>query len=190
MKKLSLILFVVILASCNSKEKEIAKTQTETKISEQKADEKVAVDLYKWYASDDNIQNFDVMKDLKDSTDYYAIDFGKVEKYLAAFKKTGLVSDKYINDQRDYFKECEAEFKKNPANDGPPYGLDYDLIMHSQDYEEDLANVDKIKVVEIYRKPTESKLKLLFFAEGKIDVTLSKTNKKWLIDKIENGYEE
>lgn len=190
MKKLILILFVVILVSCNSKEKEIAKPLTETIISEEKADEKVAVDFYKWYASDDNIQNFDVMKELKDSTDFYAIDFEKVEKYLDAFKKTGFVSDRYLNGQHNYFKECEEEFKKNPANDGPPYGLDYDLIMHSQDYDDDLANTDKIKVVEIYRKPTESKLKLLFFAGGKIDVTLSKTNEKWLIDKIENGYEE
>jgi len=186
MKKLALILFVVVLASCNSKEKEITKTE----ISKEKTDEKVAVDFYKWYASDDSIQNFDVMKDLKDSTDFYAIDFDKVEKYLVAFKKSGFVSDKYISAQREYFKECEAAFKKNPANDGPPYGLDYDLIMLSQDYEEDLANIDKIKVEEIYRKNNESKLKLLFFGGGKIDVTLTKTNEKWLIDKIENGFED
>lgn len=190
MKKLSLILFVVILASCNSKEKEIAKTQTETLIQDEKENEKVAVAFYKWYASDDNIQNFNVMKTVKDSTDYYAIDFEKAEKYLAAFKKTGLVSDKYISGQRDYFKECEAEFEKNPANDGPPYGLDYDLVMHSQEYDEDLANIDKIKVVEIYRKSSNSKLKLLFFAGGKVDVTLSKVNGKWLIDKTEGGWEE
>lgn len=190
MNKLISILSLIILTSCNSKEKEIATNTPKNEITIDKADEKTAIDFYKWYANDKKIKDVEFLKDLKDSNNFYAIDFKGTEEYLSILKKTGLVSEKYLETQREYFKECEKYFKENPENDGPPYGLDYDLIMHSQDYDEDLANTDKIKVKEIYRKNNESKLKILFFGGGKIDVTLSKTNGKWLIDKIENGFED
>jgi hypothetical protein len=190
MKKLISILSLIILTSCTFKEKENVINKPEKKIRIDKSDEKTAIDFYKWYTTDKQIKEAEFLKDLKDSNDFYAIDFTATEEYLTILKKTGLVSEKYLETQREYFKECEKHFKENPANDGPPYGLDYDLIMLSQDYEIDLANTDKIKVEEIYKKNNQSKLKLLFFGGGKIDVTLSKTDGKWLIDKIENGFEE
>lgn len=188
MKKIILILALSLLCACTSKEAKSEQNITNKEVD--KSDKKTAIDFYKWYATDKKIKDIEFLKDLKDSNNFYAIDFKGTEEYLTTLKQTGFVSEKYLQTQRDYFKDCEKYFQENPENDGPPYGLDYDLIMLSQDYEEDLANTDKIKVEEIYRKDNQSMLKLLFFGGGKIDVTLSKTNGKWLIDKIENGSEE
>jgi hypothetical protein len=70
----------------------------------------------------------------------YSVNFKQTERYLLELKRSGFISDRYIRGLRTYFKECDKNLKKNPIDDGPPDGFEFDLVMWSNsDYEEDEA---------------------------------------------------
>jgi hypothetical protein len=120
-----------------------------------------------------------------DTTKFYSVNFANTEKYLIEFKKSGLFSEKYIENQRKYFKKCESEFIAQPENDGPPSGFDYDIVMKSQDIEmEELKRDLKIKNLSITKK--KAKLTADFGIYYKLNFVLSKQNEVWKIDDIIN----
>jgi hypothetical protein len=120
-----------------------------------------------------------------DSTKFYSVNFENTEKYLTEFKKSGLFSEKYIESQRKYFKDCESDFIAEPENDGSPSGFDYDIVMKSQDFEiEELIRDLKIKNLTVTEKT--AKLTADFGIYYKLNFTLSKENEVWKIDDIIN----
>ena len=120
-----------------------------------------------------------------DTTKFYSVNFANTEKYLIEFKKSGLFSEKYIENQRKYFKKCETDFIAEPENDGPPSGFDYDIVMKSQDIEmEELKRDLKIKNLCITEK--NAKLTADFGIYYKLNFILSKENEVWKIDDIVN----
>ena len=113
-----------------------------------------------------------------DTTKFYSVNFANTEKYLIEFKKSGLFSEKYIENQRKYFKKCETDFIAEPENDGPPSGFDYDIVMKSQDIEmEELKRDLKIKNLCITEK--NAKLTADFGIYYKLNFILSKENEVW-----------
>tara|TARA_R110000868_G_scaffold173512_2_gene409651 strand:- start:1188 stop:1811 length:624 start_codon:yes stop_codon:yes gene_type:complete len=123
--------------------------------------------------------------EINDTTKFYSVNFENTEKYLAEFKKSGLFSEKYIESQRKYFKNCESDFKAEPENDGPPSGFDYDIVMKSQDFEiEELIRDLKVKNLIVTEKT--AKLTADFGIYYKLNLTLSKENEVWKIDDIVN----
>jgi hypothetical protein len=120
-----------------------------------------------------------------DSTKFYSVNFENTEKYLTQFKKSGLFSEKYIESQRKYFKDCESDFIAEPENDGPPSGFDYDIVMKSQDFEiKELIRDLKVKNLTVTEKT--AKLTADFGIYYKLNFTLSKENEVWKIDDIIN----
>jgi hypothetical protein len=120
-----------------------------------------------------------------DSTKFYSVNFENTEKYLTQFKKSGLFSEKYIESQRKYFKDCESDFISEPENDGPPSGFDYDIVMKSQDFEiKELIRDLKVKNLTVTEKT--AKLTADFGIYYKLNFTLSKENEVWKIDDIIN----
>jgi hypothetical protein len=120
-----------------------------------------------------------------DSTKFYSVNFENTEKYLTEFKKSGLFSEKYIESQRKYFKDCESDFIAEPENDGPPSGFDYDIVMKSQDFEiKELIRDLKVKNLTVTEKT--AKLTADFGIYYKLNFTLSKENEVWKIDDIIN----
>jgi hypothetical protein len=120
-----------------------------------------------------------------DSTKFYSVNFENTEKYLIQFKKSGLFSEKYIESQRKYFKDCESDFIAEPENDGPPSGFDYDIVMKSQDFEiKELIRDLKVKNLTVTEKT--AKLTADFGIYYKLNFTLSKENEVWKIDDIIN----
>ncbi|PZR41320.1 MAG: hypothetical protein DI538_01550 [Azospira oryzae] len=89
------------------------------------------------------------MLDQPDSTRPYKINFKAAEIYLDVFRKSGFISEAYIETYRQYFKECQLEFEKEPHYEGPPTGFEYDFIFRSQDYQYQRDNPDKAKTTEI-----------------------------------------
>lgn len=124
-----------------------------------------------------------VNQDMKDSADFYSVNFTETERYLAELKNSGLVSDKYLNDWRNYFKKADEQFKITHQNEGPPEGFDFDLIMWSQDF--DLAEIEKVKTLEALNGD-HATVTVEFPYHYKLQYSLSKQNDKWLIDEIKN----
>lgn len=196
-KRNLLILFSILILSCG-KTKNIESEATD--LSEKNIDslkvernESFTIkikEFINWYGKNqtklsqielvNNSQN-----EIIDSTKFYSINFENTEKYLTEFKKSGLFSEKYIESQRKYFKDCESDFVAEPENDGPPSGFDYDIVMKSQDFEiEELIRDLKVKNLSVAGKT--AKLTADFGIYYKLNFTLSKENEVWKIDDIIN----
>jgi hypothetical protein len=198
-KKIALILLATFILSCGKTKKAESKTSEMSEIDidsiktkniqSENLTNKIK-EFINWYGKNqpklskielvNNSQN-----EIIDSTKFYSVNFENTEKYLTEFKKSGLFSEKYIESQRKYFKDCESNFIAEPQNDGPPSGFDYDIVMKSQDFEmSELIQDLKIKNLSISEKT--AKLTAFFGVYYKLNFTLSKENEVWKIDDIIN----
>lgn len=176
-KTITSLSFLFILFSCANNKQE----------NESSVDKPTAVvnNFLVWYRD-----HFDMMinigfvnQDMKDSTDFYSVNFSETERFLSELKKTGMVSDTYLNNWRDYFKKADEQFKKTHQYDGPPEGFDFDLIMWSQDF--DLAEIENAKTLEAL-DGDKATVTVEFPYQYKMQYSLSKQNDIWLIDEIKN----
>lgn len=199
MKQLMIIVyFLTILTafSCYKKSgQKIDKTNTTVSTIKNIVDQepvKTVKEFLKWYRDNEKrLGTFGMVNNcstIYDSTKYYSVNFKSTEKYLTEMKKSGFISDKYINKWRQYFKKCETDFKNNPQFDGPPEGFEYNFVMWSQEYEEDLANIDKSKIIKQKIDRNKSNLTLEFPSNTKLIYWLTNENNKWFIDDIENEH--
>lgn len=113
--------------------------------------QKTVIDFLNWYKNHyDSLGKFILVRNSDfvepDSTKLYSVNFIETEKYLSALKSSGFISEQYLENQRKYFLSCDSNFNVNPEYDGPPDGFDYDFIMQSQDYEDDLNYPEMYKI--------------------------------------------
>ena len=179
MKNSYLLYFLLVFISCSSN-----KTATKQPSS-------TVIVFLKWYRTNvKSINDINLVNNngsaTVDSTKSYSVDFSATEKYLAALKKSEFISDKYITKWREHFKQCDEDFKANPQFDGPPEAFDFDLVMCSQEYDEDLANIDKAKVIKQETENNSSDVIIEFPSTMKLEYHLSSNNGKWEIDGIQN----
>ncbi|MEI7597436.1 MAG: hypothetical protein WCK02_16930 [Bacteroidota bacterium] len=151
---------------------------------------KVVVDFLYWYRDyESNSHKINMVNNCTnkfDSTKFYSVNFKGTEQYLSDMKKSGFLSEKYIEQWRTYFKQCDLSFKKNPQNDGPPEGFEYDFVMFSQDYEDDLAKLNKINIGKYKGDSNKFYLTIIFPSTQSLEFFLSINDGKWLIDDINN----
>ncbi len=148
---------------------------------------KTIMDFLKWYRDHMNIQTGLVNNsngDTHDSTKFYTVNFEATENYLSVLKSTEFISDRYVEKWRGYFKKCDKDFRDNPTNDGPPDGFEYDFIMLSQEYDEDLENLEKSKIVSQSELANNATIRIHFPNGNKLIYILSKYEGHWRIDDI------
>ncbi|MEI6487912.1 MAG: hypothetical protein WCP52_03060 [Bacteroidota bacterium] len=179
MKKIGTIYLILVFVACSSSPK-VEQESSQTVIS-----------LLKWYnANMSTIGRINMVNNngnaVVDSTKLYSVNFDSTEKYLSALKVSGFFSEKYLQLWRTNFKQYDEEFKTTPQYDGPPEAFDYDLIMCSQEYDEDLKNLDKAKVISQKSEENTTKLVFQFPSQMKLEYTLTKNLNKWEIDEIKN----
>lgn len=196
-KRNLLILFSILILSCGKTKNTESET---TELSEKKIDslkvesnESLTIkikEFINWYGKNQTkLSQIELVNnshnEIIDTTKFYSVNFENTEKYLTEFKKSGLFSEKYIESQRKYFRDCESDFIAEPENDGPPSGFDYDIVMKSQDFEiEELIRDLKVKNLTVTEKT--AKLTADFGIYYKLNFTLSKENEVWKIDDIIN----
>ena len=189
MKKLFTLLAFSFLISCSqnhSVENEQPKATNSTDTGNQEAVNTI-INFYKWYRNHLNIQQCLVNNECNDdfdSTKFYSVNFAATENYLTTLKNTGYISDTYISNWRKYFKKCDDNFQKNPVNEGPPDGFEYDFITNSQDSESELNSVEKAKVFEVINSNDKKIITLEFITGTKLTFDMTLINNKWFIDKI------
>lgn len=149
---------------------------------------KTVVDFLRWYKKDhgalDQLHLVQHAGAEYDSTKFYAVNFVETEKYLDTLRASGYISEKYLNKWRAYFKEQDDFMTKNPQNDGPPYGFEYDLVLMTQEVDQAMDGIDHIKVTDVNETSDSAAVKVDIMT--KLGFTLSKHNGKWMIDTIEN----
>ncbi len=119
-----------------------------------------ALALLKWYsanyASIDSIRYLNYPKSEEDTTDI-SVNFRNAEKYFSVLKKSGFFSSHYIRAFRNYFRQCDREFKAEPELARTSFLAEGDLIMLSNsDYKQELAQIDSAQVLQDEIHPTSA----------------------------------
>lgn len=145
--------------------------------------------FFKWYKTkfdylDHQIHPVDV--GIHDNSPY-KINFKETEKYLATLRSSGFFSDNYINRYRDHFNKIELTLKKTKQNDGPVDGLDFDPIVHSQEPEAILEDLNKIQlsILKSEGNKVTVKVKTQFDVDTNSLYYITKNGDKYQIDKID-----
>ncbi len=149
--------------------------------------ETVVNNFLKWYKNNDaRLNSIPLIKGgAPDTTSFYSVDFTQIEKYLNELKKSGFLSDKYLNDLRSYFKNLNDSLKKYPQNDGPPFGFDLDFIMKAQDYTDIMDDLDSLKISTKKIENNHATVIIDRLPPMKMVYSLSKKVNDWLIDTFE-----
>ena len=165
--------------------------------SKEKAIARNIVNFLTWHKKSDA----DTMKENRQIIRYVSVnknmvrrvmDKKSVEKYLAFYKKSGFLSDMFINNLRGYFYEIGITLAKSPLIKKGEIikiqGLDIDEILQSDEPELLMDNIDKShfkKIVVLSNKAIVQ----LYTPNSEITTvfTLTKVNDVWLIDYIGYG---
>lgn len=197
-KYILIMLLIGFLQSCMHKDNEIKLSENSPKENTVEYNKNTQIDLVKnfmkWY-----IQNMNRLYKFKtihggsmnvkenEVAENYSVNWKEVEKYLTELKKSGFLSDEFIQNEKQTFIDGEKYFKENPENDEPPYGFDYDHFFLTQEaFEEDLQYIEKtiFKQKQIDKSNVEVRFSLPI--SGNYKYTLKMINSKWLINKIES----
>ncbi|WP_276878047.1 hypothetical protein [Chryseobacterium joostei] len=146
----------------------------------------------KWYKeNEDKLYSFNSIKGgILTETDppaNYYVDFDEVNKEIKFLESSDVFSQKFLSAYKARYVDGNEYFKQNPANDGPPFGFDYDYFFMTQDdYQSDLKNIDtiqfKIKPINEQSCNVEFHLKNCGMTYR---YTLTKSD-KWRIESIKN----
>ncbi len=182
------MLIVLSVACANRKEQTAKVPQT----SDSTAAAHTAVAFLKWYR--DHIEELSQISlvnqtEQGDTTQSYSVNFPGTQAYLEAFRQSGYISEQYINEWQEYFQKSQQAFKDSPQHEGPPQGFDYDFVFNSQDYEEELTQMDQLTITPLDISPRKSTLLVSFPTSHKLEFWMTKQEDKWLIDQIKNGRE-
>jgi hypothetical protein len=205
MKTLTAITTIILLtyfASCDNKTEDTSastsstsvinlKTNVVDSIKSVKEPEAIAMNFLIWYCNNrNNLTAIRMVNNASgesfDSTKFYSVNFQATEKYLYDIKESGFVSSAYIDHWKRYFFKADQQFKSNPQNDGPPENFEYDLILQSQEIDEDLESISKTKVESKTVQGDKAYVSIRLPSGQKLKFFLSRQGQSWLIDLIQS----
>jgi len=204
-RKISVILFsILFLQSCQNKEtspldnKSIIKVDSIHKELQTNSVDKEQVDLVKnfmkWYIKNldalykfNTIEGGSYVEENKEPQNYF-VNFSEVDKYITELKKSCFLTDNFLKNEKQIFVDGDEYFKKNPENDGPPYGFDYDRFFFTQESLEDVfPNIEESKYLITQKDDFTSEVTFYLPISGvNYKYSLKKINAKWFIDKIDS----
>lgn len=148
---------------------------------------KTVVDFLKWHRQNhEKISKIQMVNipPVENTNSFYTVNVDETERYLTLLKKSGFVSDRYLQQWRDYFKKAGIKLEQNPMNDGPPEGFEFDFVLWTQEIDETLEAINDPKLIS--SKITQNKAVLKIDILMRLEFKLSKQNGKWRIDDIQN----
>jgi hypothetical protein len=147
------------------------------------------LNFLRWYRSNVNeLKKIELVKHSSnpDSAKYYVVDAEGTEKFLGALQQSGFVTDSYLNRWRAYFRKCSDNLRKTPTTAAPVEGLDFDLVMLSKDYEEDLNGFEKSTVENVKLADDKGSVTIGLPTVGRLKYWVSKQDGKWQIEDIKD----
>ena len=189
MKKHLLIFILFILFSNSYAQSNILKKPIEISAKQ------TIINFLKAYKKSNYDSHFGYKKELitnvafvkNDTVTYYRVNFKNAEEFYKVLEKTNYFSMEFIEAMRQNFKENDNFMLKDPANDGPPYGFDYDWILSTQEPELYLQNWAKIKVVSEKKMiPKYQEVVLQFEYGNKLQFLMKKEDFIWKICTIKS----
>ncbi|MBW8685533.1 hypothetical protein [Chitinophaga rhizophila] len=102
-------------------------------------------EFFDWYTTNvDSLVNIQLVDNSGvEDTGLYKVNFDSTRAYLDILSASGLFTHNYIDDKDAYFRLCDSKIREDSVRTATPYGFDADLILLSQEYEEDITNFDE-----------------------------------------------
>jgi hypothetical protein len=183
-----IVLIFILGLSCSTKKSDNDNEQIEKQIK----------NFLTWYSQNWDTLNVDLMNpivdnmwlDPPDSTRPYRVNFEKAEIYLSQFSKAGYMSDTYLDNFRQYFRTCQADFEKSNQYYGPAEGFEFEFVFRSQMYDYESKNPDKAIVTDIMVDNSKATATVKFYETYFYIYKLTKTNGIWQIDQIKGSWED
>jgi hypothetical protein len=147
------------------------------------------LNFLRWYRSNKNeLNKIELVSHSAnpDSSKYYVVNFEGTEQYLSQLQKSGFVSDKYISKWRTYFEKINEELKNTPQEKSTVKGMDFDLVMVSDEYDEDLKRIEKSTVEYQNVSNDQGTVTIGLPTVGRLKYKITKESGKWLIDDIKD----
>jgi hypothetical protein len=147
------------------------------------------LNFLRWYRANVNqLKKIELVKhsDNPDSSMYYVVNEAGTEQFLAALQQSGFVTDNYIARWRAYFRQCNDNLRKTPSKEAPVPGLDFDLVMLSKDYEDDLAGIEKSTVENQKVANDQGSITIGLPTVGRLKYWINKQDGKWMIEDIKD----
>lgn len=188
------LFFIFIFIQCNSKDSSLEEGRRidienyNLKIDDQINSDsteiiKTCKNFLLWYRDNfsriDSIQLVPSSKD-SDLYNYYYVDTVNLKIYLDIILSSNLVSENYISSLKEYIFSCDKKMRESNQNDGPPEGLDFDLILSTQEVRESLNKIREAKPFIFTLEENKSVVSIILAYE--LRFTLIKIDYKWVID--------
>ncbi len=152
--------------------------------SNQKAIEDQVNIFLEWYKSKFDTLSSIMLVSIPDTDEgIYSVNFNNTEEYLKVFAKSGLFTRNFIEEKKKYFITCNDKMQKEKQNQGPPIGLEHDIILLTQEIDETLNNLGNVSFDDYSEKGNKASIDVAILYE--IRIYFVKENDKWLIDKTE-----
>ena len=152
----------------------------------------VVVDFLKWYKENhDSVTNENgklVSYDtINNPPNPVTVNWPECNAWLKKIQESGFVSDKYIEQWSNYFKEQAKSLKANPEYEGEIDGFGYDFVLFTNDVDETLDSIKNIQIVQIKKNDQNQTGVTVYTPPMTLSFYLSEYDGKWLIDNIVNG---
>jgi hypothetical protein len=112
------------------------------------------------------------------------VNYVNVQKYLSALRSSGFFSEAYLTRTYQYFKECDKKMTASKQNDGPPEGLDADLLLYDQDPEGILHDAPFMKITTVAAAPKGLRQVKAETFDNNLIFTMSEVPGRFLVDDI------
>jgi hypothetical protein len=153
-------------------------------VSQQVLEEKVR-DFFDWYSTRvDSLVDIQLVDNSGvEDTGRYAVNFDSTAAYLNILAHAGIFTRDYIADKNAYFQLCAGKISRDSVRTAVPYGFDADLILLSQEYEEDISNFSQATFGNYTETENGASIEVTIVYTLRIDFVIQ--GDRLLIDKID-----
>lgn len=153
-------------------------------ISEPVLEDKVR-EFFDWYTTRvDSLVDIQLVDNSGvEDTGRYAVNFDSTAAYLRILANSGIFTQDYIEDKKAYFQLCAGRIRQDSVRTASPYGFDADLILLSQEYEEDISNFSQATFANYTETENGASIDVTIMYTLRIDFVIQ--GDRVLIDRID-----
>ncbi|MCW3104747.1 MAG: hypothetical protein JWO09_3187 [Bacteroidetes bacterium] len=138
-------------------------------------------DFLTWYKVNyKSVNGFNIVS--KNDSLQYRVNTDECGRMIEKLRSSGYFTKNALDGLQAYFAKCGENFLKTRQNDGPPDGLDGDLVLCTQEIEECLSKIETAEYKDVSIDGTSAKVTVQLIYD--LPVKLKKEDNAWKIEKI------
>ncbi|MCW3071147.1 MAG: hypothetical protein JWO44_1037 [Bacteroidetes bacterium] len=179
-----LIFLPLLIVGCNNASSDkSAEEKTAEAVPESEQVISTVHDFLAWYKTNyKSVNGFDLVPRTENDSSQYRVSMEECGKMIEKLRASGFFTKNALDGLQAYFVQCDENMLKAKQNDGPPEGLDGDLVLCTQEIEESLSKIEAAEYKDISIDGTSAKVTVQLIYD--LPVKLQKEGDAWKIAKI------